>query len=67
VTVASAHTIGREVLAINREDFASRERFSCDDQRRRLRVTAFPSLLDDSGLAPRVLVARPEVAVRWRF
>ena len=33
----------------------------------RLRVTAFPSLLDDSGSAPRVLVARPEVAVRWRF
>lgn len=33
----------------------------------RLRVTAFPSLLDDSGTAPRMLVARPEVAVRWRF
>ena len=33
----------------------------------RLRVTAFPSLLDDSGLAPRVLMARPEIAVRWAF
>jgi hypothetical protein len=33
----------------------------------RLRVTVFPSLLDDSGAAPRVLVARPEVAVRWGF
>ena len=33
----------------------------------RLRVTVFPSLLDDSGLAPRMVVARPEVAVRWRL
>ena len=33
----------------------------------RLRVTAFPSLLDDSGLAPRMLVARPEISVRWVF
>jgi len=33
----------------------------------RLRVTAFPSLLDDSGRAPRLFMARPEVAVRWRF
>jgi hypothetical protein len=33
----------------------------------RVRVTAFPSLLDDSGLAPRGLVARPEVAIRWIF
>jgi hypothetical protein len=33
----------------------------------RLRVTLFPSLLDDSGLAPRPLMARPEIAVRWRF
>jgi hypothetical protein len=33
----------------------------------RLRVTAFPSLLDDSGFAPRMLVARPEIAVRWGF
>lgn len=33
----------------------------------RVRVTAFPSLLDDSGLAPRLLVARPEIAVRWGF
>jgi hypothetical protein len=33
----------------------------------RLRLTVFPSLLDDSGLAPRVFVARPEVAVRWSF
>ena len=33
----------------------------------RLRVTAFPSFLDDSGMAPRPLIARPEIAVRWRF
>lgn len=33
----------------------------------RLRVTVFPALLDDSGLAPRLLVARPEIAVRWGF
>jgi hypothetical protein len=33
----------------------------------RVRVTIFPSLLDDSGLAPRIVVARPEVAVRWRL
>jgi hypothetical protein len=33
----------------------------------RLRVTAFPSLLDDSGLAPRMLMGRPEIAVRWGF
>jgi hypothetical protein len=33
----------------------------------RVRVTFFPSLLDDSGSAPRMVVARPEVAVRWRF
>ena len=33
----------------------------------RLRVTAFPSLLDDSGLAPRMLMVRPEIAVRWAF
>jgi hypothetical protein len=33
----------------------------------RVRVTAFPSLLDDSGLAPRMLSARPEIAVRWGF
>ena len=33
----------------------------------RLRVTAFPSIFDDSGHAPRVLTARPEVAVRWVF
>lgn len=33
----------------------------------RLRVTIFPSLLDDSALAPRILVARPEIAVRWRL
>jgi hypothetical protein len=33
----------------------------------RVRVTIFPSLLDDSGLAPRIFTARPEVAVRWRF
>jgi len=33
----------------------------------RLRVTVFPSMLDDSGLAPRMLLARPEIAVRWRF
>ena len=33
----------------------------------RLRVTAFPSLLDDSGSAPRVFMARPAIAVRWGF
>jgi hypothetical protein len=33
----------------------------------RLRGTWFPSFIDDSGLAPRALVARPEVAVRWQF
>jgi hypothetical protein len=33
----------------------------------RLRVTAFPSFIDDSGLAPRVLAARPEIGVRWDF
>jgi hypothetical protein len=33
----------------------------------RVRATVFPSFLDDSGSAPRVLTARPEVAVRWRF
>ena len=33
----------------------------------RLRLTIFPSLLDDSGLAPRLVVARPEIAVRWRL
>jgi hypothetical protein len=33
----------------------------------RLTVTAFPSLLDDSGLAPRMLMARPEIAAHWRF
>lgn len=33
----------------------------------RLRVTVFPSLLDDSGLAPRMVMARPEIAVRWAF
>ena len=33
----------------------------------RLRLTVFPSLLDDSGSAPRMIVARPEIAVRWKF
>ena len=33
----------------------------------RLRLIAFPSLPDDSGFAPRMLVARPEIAVRWGF
>jgi hypothetical protein len=33
----------------------------------RLRVLVFPSFLDDSGLAPRIVVVRPEVAARWRF
>jgi len=33
----------------------------------RLRVKVFPSLLDDSGLAPQTLTGQPEVAVRWRF
>ena len=32
-----------------------------------LRFTLFPSLLDDSCCAPRILVTRPEIAVRWRF
>jgi hypothetical protein len=33
----------------------------------RLGMTVFPSLLDDSGSAPRMLVARPEIAMRWQF
>jgi hypothetical protein len=33
----------------------------------RIRATAFPSFLDDSGSAPSGLTARPEVAVRWAF
>lgn len=33
----------------------------------RLRVTLYPSFFDDSGLAPKPLVARPELALRWRF
>lgn len=33
----------------------------------RLRLAAFPALLDDSGFAPRMFVARPEIALRWRF
>ena len=33
----------------------------------RLRATAFPSFIDDSGLAPRILAARPEIGVRWDF
>lgn len=33
----------------------------------RLRCTIFPSLLDDSGSAPRMVIPRPEVAVRWRL
>jgi hypothetical protein len=33
----------------------------------RLQFLAFPSWLDDSGLAPRGVVARPEMAIRWRF
>ncbi len=33
----------------------------------RLRITAFPSFLDDSGSAPRMLLARPEIAARWQF
>ena len=33
----------------------------------RLRLTVYPSLLDDSGSSPRLIVARPELAVRWRF
>jgi hypothetical protein len=33
----------------------------------RVRVTAFPSMFDDSGLAPRLLMARPEIALRWQF
>ena len=33
----------------------------------RLRVTAFPSLVDESYAAARILTARPEIAVRWGF
>ena len=33
----------------------------------RLAMTIFPSALDDSGSAPRQLVARPEIALRWTF
>ena len=33
----------------------------------RLQLLVFPSLLDDSGFAPRAFVGRPEIAVRWRF
>lgn len=33
----------------------------------RLQLLVFPSGLDDSGLAPRTFVARPEIAIRWRF
>lgn len=33
----------------------------------RLRVTAFPSMLDDSGSAPRAFMAHPQIAVRWTF
>jgi len=32
-----------------------------------VRITVFPSVLDDSGLAPRIVVGRPEIAVRWGF
>jgi hypothetical protein len=33
----------------------------------RLSLTMYPSLLDESGLAPSGLVGRAELAVRWRF
>ena len=33
----------------------------------RVRLTVYPSLLDDSGSSPRLIVGRPELAVRWRF
>ena len=33
----------------------------------RLSVTAYPSLLDESGHAPRGFVGRAELAMRWRF
>ncbi len=33
----------------------------------RLQLLVFPSLLDDSGFAPRTFVVRPEIAIRWRF
>ena len=33
----------------------------------RLRVTAFPACLDTSGSAPRLLLVRPQVGVRWTF
>ena len=33
----------------------------------RLRLTAFPNLMDESTQAPRHFVVRPQVAVRWTF
>ena len=33
----------------------------------RLSLTMYPSLWDESGLAPRGFVARAELAMRWRF
>lgn len=33
----------------------------------RLRVTGIPAFLDDSGSAPRLLIVRPEIAMRWQF
>jgi hypothetical protein len=34
----------------------------------RLRVTAYPfAILDDSGSAPRLLIAHPQIAFRWTF
>jgi hypothetical protein len=31
------------------------------------RVTGIPAFLDDSGSAPRLLIVRPEVGIRWQF
>jgi hypothetical protein len=33
----------------------------------RVRLTGFPSIRDDSGSAPRLVVIRPQLAVRWTF
>ena len=35
--------------------------------RPRLRIVAFPSLLDDSGAAPKFVIVRPELAFGWIF
>lgn len=35
--------------------------------RPRLRVLAFPNLLDDSGAAPKLVTVRPELGIGWAF